>query len=115
MSSKKQRKILFWAYFWKAFELISFIPLLMGEIGMIISALCLAACGFYCFLGVKFRWQSAHCIAQTTVRTGRYYGEMNVRNYAWSDMEKGNLIAFGIIDIVVAVMFAVGCGFAIFG
>jgi hypothetical protein len=109
MSSKKQRKILFWAYFWKAFELISFIPLLMGEIGMIISALCLAACGIYCFLGVKFRWQSAHCIAQTTVKIGKNrYQEMNTRNYAWSDKEKGNLIAFGIIDIVAAVFLVIG-------
>ena len=109
MSSKKQRKIIFWAYFWKSFQLISFIPLLMGEIGMIISALCLAACGIYCFLGVKFRWQSAHCIAQTTVKIGKNrYQEMNTRNYAWSDKEKGNLIAFGIIDIVAALFLLYG-------
>lgn len=108
MSSKKQRKILFWAYFWKAFELISFIPLFIGEIGMIISALCLSACGIYCFLGVKFRWQSAHCIAQTLRNHKRErYREMNVRNYAWSDREKGNLIALGIVDIVIALLWAV--------
>ena len=117
MSSKKQRKILFWAHFWRSFQFISLIPLLMGEIGMIISAICLSACGIYGILGVRLRWQSAHCIAQTLGRRrwgnkGRDY-EMKVRNYAWSDEEKGGLIALGIIDMVCAVIFVVGWGFSI--
>jgi hypothetical protein len=32
---------------------------------------------------------------------------MNVRNYAWSDDEKKNLIAIGIMDIVLAILWAV--------
>jgi hypothetical protein len=35
------------------------------------------------------------------------YREMNVRNYAWSDDEKKNLIAIGIMDIVLAILWAV--------
>lgn len=103
MSSKKQRKIIFWAYFWKTFEIISPIFVLFGKIGWIISAICLAVCGIYFLLGVKFKWQSAHCILQTMER----YREMNVRNYAWSDDEKKNLIAIGIMDIVLAILWAV--------
>ena len=108
MSNKKQRKILFWAYFWKSFRFVSIIPLFIGEIGWIISALCLAACGIYCILGVKFRWQSAHCIAQTMGRmiTGDI-GEMKPSNYAGTEDEKKNMIGSGITDMVVAVMFAV--------
>ena len=113
MSSKKQRKILFWAYFWKAFELISIFPIFIGEIGFIISALCLAACGIYCILGAKFRWQSAHCIAQTIVRYGEI-GEMKPSNYAWTENEKKNLIVCGVSNIVVAVMFATVWCFALF-
>ena len=106
MSSKRQRKILFWAYFWKAFRFISIIPVFIGEIGWIISALCFAACGIYCILGAKFRWQSAHCIAQTITGDFRYR-EMKPSNYAWTEDEKKNMIGNGIIDMVVAVMFAV--------
>ena len=106
MSSKKQRKILFWAYFWKAIPFISFIPLFIGEIGWIISALCLASCGIYCILGVKFKWQSAHCIAQTMTGDIRYR-EMKPSNYAWTEDEKQAMITTGVSYMVVAVMLAV--------
>ena len=109
MSSKKQKKILFWAYFWKTLQFISLIPLFIGEIGMIISAICFAACGIYYIFGVKFRLQSAHCIAQSMVRISKNrFKEMNVRSYAWSPAEKGNLIAFSVIDIFCAVFLLYG-------
>lgn len=109
MSSKKQRKILFWAYFWKTFQFISPIVIVFGKVGMIIFPLCWVTCGVYFLLGVKFKWQSAHCIAQTLRNhKSERYREMNVRNYAWSDKEKGNLIAFGIIDIVAALFLLYG-------
>ena len=108
MSGNKQRKIIFWAYFWKTFQFISPIVIVFGKVGMIIFPLCWVTCGFYFLLGVKFKWQSAHCIAQTLRNHKRErYREMNVRNYAWFDREKGNLIALGIVDIVIALLWAV--------
>ena len=109
MSSKKQRKILFWAYFWKTFSIVSLIamPLSLGggDIAVAISAVCLIASGIYHILGVKFRFQSAHCIAQTY---GRYirglYREMRPSNYAWTKDERENMVAIGIMDIVWAVI-----------
>lgn len=78
----------------------------MGEIGIIISAICLSACGIYGILGVKFRWQSAHCIAQTMTGDIRYR-EMKPSNYAWTEDEKKAMITTGVSYMVVAVMFAV--------
>ena len=118
MSSKKQKKILFWAYFWKSFELISLIAVSLslggGIIAVSISATCLIVSGVYHILGVKFRWQSAHCIAQTY---GRYirglYREMRPSSYAWTEDEKKNMVAIGIMDIVWAVIVAAICVFVI--